>query len=76
MVASSTNFIALATWRIRNEKPRSSGVFLSYLQELRLRSDGSRCKQRSYNRLLNHVDKLAVFRPFPREFDLAVFFRE
>jgi len=25
---------------------------------------------------LNHVDKLAVFRPFPREFDLAVFFRE
>ena len=25
---------------------------------------------------LNHVDKLPVLRPFPREFDLAVFFRE
>jgi len=34
------------------------------------RTAGSYCCQ------LNHVDKLAVFRPFSREFDLTVFFRE
>ncbi len=27
-------------------------------------------------RLLNHVNKLAVFRPFPGELDLTVFFRK
>jgi len=33
-------------------------------------------QSRSYNCKLHHVNKLAVFRPFSRELDLAIFFRK
>ena len=58
----------------RNEKPRCGGAFYSCSQE-DLVTRISR-QSRSYNYKLHHVNKLAVFRPFSRELDLAIFFRK